>query len=826
VRLVMADLAELDAGDERFGGKARGLARLLAAGARVPAGFALALGAPGPSRWRAAERAAFRRRVAALLAAGPLAVRSSARAEDGGERSFAGLFESVLGVRDAAEVEQAVERCIASAGSDRVRAYGGSEGAAAMGIVVQHLVEARASGVLFTADPKGAHRGSVLEAVSGSGEALVSGQRPPERWSVHLSGQGRFEALREAGADGLPLLAPREAERLAREALVLAETLGEPLDLEWAADAGGRIWWLQARPITARRAPPPLPQVARSCPDAREGPVSVWTRLNLRETLPEPLTPLAWSFWRDCVLPVFGRVVLDFPPESSVRQELQMADLVEGRLYFNLNAMLGMGLFGVAAGSMLDAVDAEWSSGFAAVRHVVTPRAIPAGRFLRARAALRSARRNLAALRRAARPERALAELEAWARSMRERAHAPLARRSERELLAEVREVTGPGLLDASLLFAGLIYAVGAFALAKRLFRAHPEAQSRLAVGIPGNPTTAISAALDDLAIAARPLADLFLRPMPPDALFAELAASAEGRAWLERFEVFLEENGQRGPGEFDLRVPRWAEDPSMLLDWLRAELREPAKEGARERLARLAAERETAIARAVAESPAWRRPLLRYAARLAARHLPLREAGKHHALHAWLRSRRLLVEVGARLAAEGWIDDGADVFFLELPELEAAAEGRLDRRALRDRVEGGRALHAGFAERSAPAFLRSDGVPVDLAQPESPDGALRGTGISTGAAVGAVRVLERPDAGALVPGEVLVVRLADPGWTPLFSRAGALVMEVGGLMCHAAVVARELGVPAVFGVRGATERLRNGDRVCVDADAGTVTPL
>jgi phosphohistidine swiveling domain-containing protein len=181
---------------------------------------------------------------------------------------------------------------------------------------------------------------------------------------------------------------------------------------------------------------------------------------------------------------------------------------------------------------------------------------------------------------------------------------------------------------------------------------------------------------------------------------------------------------------------------------------------------------------------------------------------------------------LGARWAAAGWLDAADDVFFLDLVELERAAAGTLAKTALRARIADARRRHAERAARPAPAFLRSDGVPVvpALAAAEGEPGTLRGTGISTGRAVGPVRVLLAPDPSRIRAGEVLVVRLADPGWTPLFGRASALVMEVGGLMCHAAVVARELGIPAVFGAAGATERLVDGELVCVDADAGTVT--
>jgi pyruvate,water dikinase len=114
--------------------------------------------------------------------------------------------------------------------------------------------------------------------------------------------------------------------------------------------------------------------------------------------------------------------------------------------------------------------------------------------------------------------------------------------------------------------------------------------------------------------------------------------------------------------------------------------------------------------------------------------------------------------------------------------------------------------------------------VPVPEAARAQDDGALHGSPVSGGSAGGPVRVLREPDPRAMADGDVIVMRYADPGWTPLFPRAAAVVMEVGGMMCHAAVIARELGLPAVFGVSGATSLLRDGERVVVDGSAGTVT--
>jgi phosphohistidine swiveling domain-containing protein len=238
--------------------------------------------------------------------------------------------------------------------------------------------------------------------------------------------------------------------------------------------------------------------------------------------------------------------------------------------------------------------------------------------------------------------------------------------------------------------------------------------------------------------------------------------------------------------------------------------------------------QRRQAVDEALASAPFWRRPVLAAAARLVELYAPLREAPKHYAMIAFYRMRLAALELGRRLEERGLIDAAGDVMFLDRREVEGIVRGGAAAEDLRARVHHRRGRHARHLAEKPPDFVRSDGVPVPddrLEAEPAANGVMRGLGASSGAVTGTVRILRTPDASAIRDGDVLVVEFADPGWTPLFARAGALVMEVGGLMCHAAVVAREMGVPAVFGVPGATNRLADGQTVTVDGDAGTVTP-
>ncbi len=214
----------------------------------------------------------------------------------------------------------------------------------------------------------------------------------------------------------------------------------------------------------------------------------------------------------------------------------------------------------------------------------------------------------------------------------------------------------------------------------------------------------------------------------------------------------------------------------------------------------------------------------MRWAARAVLEWMPLREAPKHYIMQTFQRARAAALELGRRLADRRILTTADDVFLLELEELEAVVRRG---EPVPPDLAARRYDLARWARATPPTVIRSDGVPVEEPD-EGPDDPreLRGNGIGGGAGEGPVNILETPDPRRVRDGDVLVVTFADPGWTPLFPRAAAVVMEVGGTMCHAAVVARELGIPAVFAVRDAKQRLVAGERVRVDGDAGRVTRL
>ncbi|MCY1139670.1 PEP-utilizing enzyme [Actinoplanes sp. Pm04-4] len=763
--MAIVDLRDVSAGMvAQVGGKAAGLGELSRAGERVPPGFCIPAGQaelPEDQIMAAYER----------LGGGAVAVRSSATVEDSPGASYAGMFDTVLDVHGAEALLAAIETVRASASGPRASAY--HSGDVRMGVVVQRMVAARRAGVLFTANPvTGCRTEMLVESAAGSGSAVVD---------------GRAEVDRRLVTPDDPLHAVGER---------LQALFGSPQDVEWAVDEHGELWVLQSRPITTLfPAPPPT-----------EGPPRVYLEFGHVQGMLQPVTPMGLDTLKQLVTAMLVPLGL----------RVEITD-IGGRLYGDLSDLVRdpvarrrlVALMAVDFGPRAQAV----------VRHVLDdPRFAPrkGARTKRAGAMPpvgRAVRGVLGAL---ANPDRARVRLDdAVDRIRRASAGSPTAL-STAERLKLVREHDqgeGPDALIWPIV-AGML----ASALPPRLLGdvARPGEIHAVLGGMPHNVTIEMDLALWQL---ARDADD-------PEAV--DLSG-------------FLEKYGHRAAAEVDLGVPRWSEDPAPVRAAVANLMRVTDPEQAPDRRFARAAERAEATLAELGQRARRRRPvrgrlaifLLGRARRLAG----LREAGKFAGLYRLAEMRRHLLAVGADLTEVGVLQRPDDIMFLTLDEADNAAriarKLRADDAFDGDPSAGHRQLVADrraeyereSRRRSVPVALLSDGTDVEAVLPGAVDpSALHGVGASAGRATGRVRVVHDPATAHLEPGEVLVTSTTDPGWTPLFLTAAALVTETGAVMAHGPTVAREYGIPAVICVPGATRHLRTGQTVTVDAAAGTVT--
>ncbi|MBN1658524.1 MAG: phosphoenolpyruvate synthase [Anaerolineae bacterium] len=787
----------------------------------------------------------------AELGSPPVAVRSSATAEDLPGFSFAGQQDTYLNVTGGEALIEAVTRCWSSLWTARAMGYRLRNTLAdqdlALAVVVQEMVESEASGVLFTAAPlTGRRTEMVIEATLGLGEALVSGQVEPDRYGVDaatgrvlwravgakalsIRSQPGGGTITQAERGGDQAAAPDEAiARLADLGRQVAEMFGSPQDVEWAW-AGGQVWLLQSRPITSLY---PLP--AGMAAD----PLQILLSFGAVQGVLGPMTPLG----RDAMQALMAGVARTFGEEVTADTQ-RLLYMAGERLFINLTGLIRHPtLRHVTRGAlpMLDpgvvaTLDTLWDDGRLAVRDEsraslfrrVAPVAWPA--------AARLVRTLL-------RPEAERARFEALIEGALAEFEARLGAAGSLGVQAALVEETIGGafrfLLPQFVPRFGA--AMGPLALLQRLaVEAGLGKETALLItrGVPHNVTTEMDLALWEAAEEIRAGgAAAHLLAEPAEALAAEYLAGHLPPVAQEAAGRFLAGYGMRGPGEVDLGRPRWREEPAPLFQALQGYLRIDDAGRAPDAVFRQGAQAaEAAVERLAAAVRQMRRGwlragLVRAAARRVRTLAGVRESPKFWAVRIMGLVRQALLAQGQELVEAGVLEAPDDLFFLRLSEIKMLAAGSPppagDWRAL---VGERRAAYAREEQRrQVPRLLLSDGEAFyeGVAATGEEAGTLAGSPVSPGVAEGAVRVVLDPHRAGLLPGEILVCPGTDPAWTPLFLVAAGLVMEVGGLMTHGSVVAREYGIPAVVGVSSATRRLHTGQRVRVDGTTGRVSLL
>lgn len=870
----MNDIFPLDSPDagqlSRAGGKGVGLHALFALQLPVPPGFCIAAGAfraalegagllpliaradeldPGDGDAVRAQAAAIREAILALrmspglegeiraqwrdgLGGAPVAVRSSATAEDLEDASFAGQQDTVLGVRDEAALLDAVRRCWASLFSDRALTYRLDRGirsvTASMGVVVQRMVEAERAGVLFTADPStGSRAVCTIEAVEGLGEALVSGHALPDAWRIRKATGEVLEEKLGAGRTQ-PLLTSAQLQELVALGARVEAGRGALQDIEWAV-AEGRCWLLQARAITTLN---PIPSPA---PD--DGRWHVYVSFGHIQVNTAPLTPFGISLVRQLVPflrdPGTG--------DSGVVKE------AGARMYVDATPVLAAPKLAARFNAAMQSMSPQMASRIRRARQrPELAEAARAGAAVRRidllRGVGRIVRRIPGVLLRS--PERVRRRYLAGLDAMVAAATAEVNRETGSARLDAVDRIVRRAFEQILLPFAAPLTAM--MLVGERLLRRWTRAyapqlpEDALLRGLEGNIVTEMDLTLGDLADLARPvpaLRDALTAADPVAALKAQRGAEGT-EPFFAAWDDFLTRFGHRGAGEIDVGVPRWGDDPTAPLKTIAALLgNAPGSHRAQQQLAHRQAEDALAqVMTGARRGPLGfvRGPFVAKMARRLRTYLALREHHKSTVMELLEFVREESYAAGERLAAAGVLARADDVWMLRMAELREAVRALEQKPARTDTLARLRALvetrareQARWQRWSPPPVLTSDGEAIAPApEAEAPAGTLVGTAVSSGVVEGVVRVVQDAARSTLAPGEVLVAPFADPGWTPLFMHASALVMEVGGTMTHGSVIARELGIPAVVAVDGATQKLRSGQRVRVDGDRGWVTVL
>lgn len=849
------------------GGKAVGLAQLMAAGFSVPQGFCVtteaytqclhASGFIEDEEWQKAcalsgnERASalagcrdrIRRIETSQLAAQCLtalqtlsrppnerwAVRSSATNEDRAHRSFAGLYRTHLGVA-LSDIEAALKDLWVSLWEERVVGYQARQSnqtAPRMAVVIQPMVDAQSAGVAYSIHPVTGRSNQVtINAVPGLAVPLVDGTVAPDQYVVEVTDKGHPTRVRRrilarksdrlsVSKEGLrtdPLsgastvqssLTDVQLFSLAQTAKRIEQAFGQPMDLEWAFDTR-QLWIVQARPITAVR-----PSSDLTNDDCE------WSRTNFKETLPELPSLLSLSFlerFMDAyILSHYRRLGCRIPDGlTSVR-------VLKGRPYLNVT------LFHILIAQLRGdpSMNTEQMGGEPLQ---TVPRFQPLGGL----AFVRAGWMMWAEMRRVQRHgPRLFEDMKALA-AMYRREH--ILHLSVEELVPELDKL-GPWLEGREVTF-GIAGGVGQCLQIFSQFLPRwlgPDWRSLLNAALQGQGTVISAqqilrlAELTDIARdEAVANACLTSEPWDPSTFRVTLADTT----FLRTFDRYLEDYGHRAVGESDVMAPRLADNPESILAILRAQLISAAPSQKTIRLRQ--DETRTAALDQIKRRIGWRLDrwfIFAWCYRRLGRFFALREANRHHLMYYSTAIRTLLLRLGELLVERGQLNQRDDIFFLTINDRADLLTGST--RDWKAEIRARRTEHEHNANIEVPDTVRDWETASEqtvTSDKSEVNGILSGMPISVGTVAGPVRTIRSgADWGKVRPGDILVVSVIDPGLAPLFGLAGGLIAEMGGTLSHGAIIAREYGLPTIANVAGAMTRLANEMRVTMDAGSGTI---
>lgn len=788
-----------------------------------------------------------------------LAVRSSATTEDLPGLSFAGQQDTFLNIRGAEQLLRAVVDCWSSLWTARAISYrlhhGVPQSDLALAVILQTMVQSRVSGVMFTANPlSGARNEVVINAAFGLGDALVSGRVEPDEYRVDMAtlslltkklgskgGQVEQQSQETPSVTAATQALPDDAIfGLAQIGKRIEALYDVPQDIEWAW-VEGNFYILQSRPITSLY---PLPQGLPAKP------LHVLFSFAAVQGVLEPITPLG----REIILQFFGSgarlMGYRFDPQNQ-----RMLFVAGERLWGNttpiLNTHLGrrvvpavMGFVEPSARQFILRLLKEPEIGQDAPIRLKTR--LHLMRF--AVPVLINILLNLAAPDR--RRESILKRMESMLVEL-EKDLAALPEQPTARLAGLVERITGffqklPGGMRQ--LLAMVASGVASLNLV-RLLAVHGAAGDRtadpaswqqrvleLTRSLPHNPTTQMDLHLWTIARTIRQdqAARMEIESHPSPVLSEKYRAGGLNPLTRALLDEFLERYGRRGLGEIDIGRPRWKEDPAGLFDLLKTFLRMEDDETAPDRAHAKGQVVAQAAVRALCDVVRHRRGgwlwvgLVRFLASRARAWMGLREYPKYFLVRTFGAFREVLLQIGGELYRQGLLQRADDLVFLQLPELRRLAENPDDPQWRALIAQRRMAFDYEMHRRQVPRLLLSDGRAFYAGVSGNGESGrvLWGSPVSPGIAEGLVRVVTDPRSANLQPGEIMVCPGTDPTWTPLFLTAGGLIMEMGGLMTHGAVVAREYGLPAVVGVDQATRRLRTGQRVRLDGSSGQIDLL
>lgn len=769
------------------------------------------------------------------------AVRSSATAEDLPFASFAGQQDTYLNIKGEKSLLNSIRNCWASLFTDRAILYriqnNIEHDTVQMSVIIQKMVLPEVSGIMFTADPVSGHRGILsIDASYGLGEALVSGLVSPDIYKFRKSksqiesaiiaekrlaimpieggGTQKVEITGEKSTS--QVMSDFQIRSLAELGMAIEKHYGCPQDIEWCLEKG-KIYIVQSRAITSLF---PLPE-----PKPHDEELHTYISFNHLQVMTDPISPL-------------GRDMLRlFPPvdrEARSSEDYNYLKSAAGRIYIDMSVLLQHKKLRTRLTAFMQNADALMAT---ALSELVSRPDFDT-QIAKNEEATKALKKffqpifiNIFKNVTYRKPEGTITFVNKYIEERTNKAEETVNRaKPGTERLKAITEVANfyndfQKLLP--ILAPGIISLKALEALEQKLLGTRHYVDL-IIKGLEGNITTEMGLLTGDMADIIRKSPELIQEFENEDytTLHLRINKLKGNDDFKQLYNAFMSKYDMRAAGEIDMAKDRWIENPEPLAKSILAIVR-TSKEGIhrkeyQETMTRAKQAAETLVKEIENKHGKLKAKVAKRLIRLLRNHLPAREHPKYLIMKLIMIGKKAFLDEAKYLVREGLLAEEKDVFYVGFWELYQALQHKESLIAL---VGQRKEEYKHFSKLSAPRVLTSEGEAVSASYKREnlPEGALAGMPVSAGVIEGIARVITNPAKTSLNKGEILVAPFTDPGWTPLFINAAGLVMEVGGLLTHGTVVAREYGIPAVVGITDATKKIKTGQKIRVDGNAGFV---
>lgn len=769
------------------------------------------------------------------------AVRSSATAEDLEFASFAGQQDTYLNIKGEKSLLSSVRDCWASLFTDRAILYRIQNKIehekVYMSVVVQKMVLPEVSGIMFTADPVSGHRGIIsIDASYGLGEALVSGLVSPDIYKfkksssqidskiiavkklaiIPVEGGGTKKVEITGEKSTCQVMQDSQIKSLAGLGMAIESHYGCPQDIEWCME-NNKLYVVQSRAITSLF---PMPS-----PIPHDDALHAYVSFNHFQVMTDPISPLGIDMLR---------LIMSFDSGARSSKDYKIAKSAAGRIYLDLSVLLQYKKLRVGIPLFMKNVDALLSEALVELLNRVDfetriKKDKETGKAFRKfiMPILIKVIKNVTYRKPEHRIESVNAYIEKRLKSASEIVNNSKQGIEKLDAIYEAASFYKDFQVILPMMAPGVLSFKALQGLELKLLGSNKYVDM-IVKGLEGNITTEMGLLVGDLADLARKSMDLMKEFEDEDySTLNYRINNLKGHEELKnKFNSFMDKYDMRAAGEIDMAKDRWIENPEPLAKSIMA-IVNTSEEGIhrkeyKETIERAKEAGEELVKEVARKHGKVKAKIVGRLIRVLRNYLPVREHPKYLIMKLILIFKKALLEEAKIMMQKGHLEEEKDIFYVSFWELYKAVENS---ESLIKLISLRKEEYQHFRKLSAPRVLTSDGeeIKAGYKRDNLPKGALAGIPVSSGVIEGIARVITDPSKAFINKGEILVAPFTDPGWTPLFINAAALVMEIGGLLTHGTVVAREYGMPAVVGITDATKIIKTGQRIRVDGNAGFV---